>query len=111
MVAPISILEIRKSGSLQRCAIAGASTWSSAVFSYYLFYTILLAFKGLPHMDHLLISNRAVPTFWKQWSIAFQRIILAQILEWILIAIMGRCILGFLPGFVYRKWQENKIMI
>jgi hypothetical protein len=77
IIAPVSLLEFRKSDSLRNSAIAGAITWSSAIFSYYLFYTILLAFYGLPHMDHLLITNKADPTFWKEWSIAFQRIILA----------------------------------
>jgi hypothetical protein len=97
-VAAVAIYEERRSFSLHRAAFSGAVVWTCAITSYYLYYTILLAFFGLPHMEHLLFINRNDPAFLSEWSIAFKRIILAQFLEWIGIALVGGGIVGFLSA-------------
>ena len=89
--------------SAQRSAIAGAICWSCSILSYYLFYVLLLAFWGLPNMDHLLMINQKQSDFWSEWEIAFQKIILNQVLEWLPIAIVGGSIIGLLVWWISRR--------
>jgi hypothetical protein len=109
VVVPVAIYEARRSQGLRISALAGATVWASAILSYYLYYTVLLAFFGLPHMDHLLLTNRNAPGFWQEWSVAFNRIIVSQFLEWIVIAMVGGCAAGFLAGYLFRSKGRRKV--
>jgi hypothetical protein len=107
VVVPVSIYEVRRSNHLGYTALAAVTVWSLAIFSYYLYYTLLLGFAGLPNMDHLLWVNREAPGFWQEWEAAFQRIILDQFLEWIVVAIVGGSMVGSISGYLYRKWGKK----
>jgi hypothetical protein len=74
-VLPITIYETRMSLSAFRSALAGTVCWSASILSYYSFYALLLAFWGLPNMDHLLLLGDKPAGFWQEWKIAFQKII------------------------------------
>lgn len=54
-VLPVAFNESRVSGSARHSALAGVLCWSSSVISYYSYYTLLLAFWGLPNLEHMLI--------------------------------------------------------
>lgn len=95
-VLPIAIYESRTSCSARQTALAGALCWSTSIIGYYIYYTLLLAFRGLPNMEHLLIIGERQAGFWHEWSIAFKNIILNQVLEWLPIAIVGGCLVGLL---------------
>jgi hypothetical protein len=93
-VLPVTIYETRVSSSSSRSALAGAVCWSASILSYYSFYTLLLAFWGLPNMNHLLIMGDKPAGFWQEWTIAYQKIILSQVLEWLPIALIGGSLVG-----------------
>lgn len=95
-VLPVTYYESRHSRSGSKSALSGALCWSCSILSYYTYYTLLLAFWGLPNMDHLLVLGEKPAGFWQQWSVAFQRIILGQFLEWLPIALLGGAIIGYL---------------
>ena len=108
-VVAVAICEERRSHSLRQAALSGAIVWASAITSYYLYYTVLLAFFGLPHMEHLLFINRNELTFWSEWSIAFKRIILSQFLEWIGIALVGGGVVGYLSAKIDLGIRKRKL--
>jgi hypothetical protein len=100
-VIPCALVEIRYSGRIRLSAIAGSVVWSSALAGYYAYYAALLALVGLPHLDHLLLSNRNAPGFREEWAAAFDRMILSQLLEWMPIGLVGGAIVGGVVGCVY----------
>jgi hypothetical protein len=106
VVVPVSAYEARHSLDPRRSALAGAVVWAFAMVSYYLYYTILLTFVGLPNMDHLVWAHHSDPGFWQEWGIAFKRIILDQFLEWILIALVGGSVAGFITGVLVNKLNK-----
>jgi hypothetical protein len=95
-VLPITIHESRVSRSALRSALAGALCWSCSIISYYFFYTLLLAFWGLPNMEHLLILGSKQVGFGQEWNTAFREIILNQVFEWLPIAIIGGSLIGLI---------------
>lgn len=107
-VLPVTIIESRVTRSARRSALAGAVCWSSSIISYYIYYTILLAFWGLPNMEHLLILGEKQPGFWQEWTIAFQKIILNQVFEWLPIAIVGGSLVGLMVGWIGIKKRAVK---
>jgi hypothetical protein len=110
LVVPVATIEARRSQDLLHPALAAATVWSMAIFSYYVYYAGLLAFIGLPHMDHLLWMNRNSSGFWQEWSIAFQRIILSQFLEWIVVAIVAGGSIGLFIGYVLGIKRRREIL-
>ncbi len=102
----VTIYESRLSHSVLKTALAGALCWLASILSYYLYYTLLLAFWGLPNMDHLLILGVKGPGFWQEWGVAFQKIILNQVIEWLPIAIVGGLIAGTLIGTISNKVKK-----
>ena len=93
-VLPITFYESRTSRSVSRSAMAGALCWACSIASYYVFYLLLLSFWGLPNMEHLLILGPKQAGFWQEWSDAFQKIILNQVIEWLPIALVGGSLVG-----------------
>jgi hypothetical protein len=108
-VIPVAIRETRHSGYIRLAALASVIVWSFAILSYYIYYTLLLLFRGLPHMNFMLYSNRHAPTYWQDWKPAFQRIILDQFFDWIGVAIIGGAIVGALTAILYRRLRNRKM--
>jgi len=102
-VIPIAIYEVKRSQSLRRAALSAALVWSAAMLSYYGYYTAALLFIGLPNLDFVLFSNRISATYWADAQPIFQRVILDQFMEWIVIAIVGGICVGGLSAYLYRR--------
>ena len=107
-VVPIAIYETRQSKSTACSAAASVVVWGSAIFSYYAFYTALLAIWGLPQMDYLLIFGEHSPTFWQDWAKVFQKLILNQFIEWIIVAIIGGSITGLITSRLYQYAKKKR---
>jgi hypothetical protein len=97
-VVATAVYEIRHSKSVRLSALSGIATWISAIFGYYTFYTMLLSFWGLPHMENMLLFKEQNATFWQDWLGSFQQVILYQFLEWISVAVVGGGLLGYTIG-------------
>ena len=93
---PVVIYEGRRSEKIGRPMLAGALTWSCSIFSYYAYYSILLSTGKLIQLEHLNIFGEKYTTFWPEYWAMFDRIILSQFLEWIIIAIIGGASIGAL---------------
>jgi hypothetical protein len=100
-VIPTAIYEMNRSHSLTRAAISSVVVWISAMVSYYTYYTFMLMFVGLPNMDFMLLSNHISPTYWVDWWKPFQRVILDQFGEWIIIAVIAGAIVGIMSAFIF----------
>jgi hypothetical protein len=107
-VIPAAIYESKHSKSIGLAALSAITVWSFAILSYYGYYTILLLFWGLPNLDFMLFSNRNSPTYWQDWQPIFQRLILNQFFEWIVVALIGGAVVGALTGFVHRYLLKRK---
>jgi hypothetical protein len=107
-VIPAAIYESEHSKSIGLAALSAITVWSFAILSYYGYYTILLLFWGLPNLDFMLFSNRNSPTYWQDWQPIFQRLILNQFFEWIVVALIGGAVVGALTGFVHRYLLKRK---
>jgi hypothetical protein len=106
---PAAIYEERQSQSLWRAGLACVIVWSAAIFSYYAFYTYLLLFDGVIHLEFMLYSNRQSPTYWEDFMPPFHRLIIEQILEWIGVAIVGGVVVGVVSALLYRRFQQHRL--
>ena len=106
-VIPASIYESKRSKPVGLSALAAVLVWCFAILSYYVYYTVLLLFWGLPGMDFMLFSNRNTVTYWVNWKPAFQNLILDQFSEWVGIALIGGAIVGALTCISYRFYQKR----
>ena len=88
-VIPVAIYEMKRSHSIRKAALAAILIWSTAIFSYYTYYAILLMFFGLPNLEFMLFSNHQTVSYWADWWPPFKRVILDQFVEWIGIAVIG----------------------
>ena len=101
---PIVLYEAKQTLRLINPIAAGILTWSCAILSYYLFYWLLLSLGRLVHLEHLNVFGEKYPNFWSEYWGMFQRIILGQFIEWIIIALIGGAVLGALANwFVHRR--------
>jgi hypothetical protein len=108
-VIPVAIYEMTRSQSLRRAAIAAAIVWSTAIISYYAYYTFLLMFAGLPNMEFMLFSNRQSAAYWTDWWPPFRRVIVDQVVEWIGIAVLGGAVVGWLSAYVYKRVSMRQV--
>jgi hypothetical protein len=108
-VIPAAVSEYKRTRRVWRAALAAALVWSAAIFSYYTYYTFLLMFSGLPGMDFMLYANRLQPTYWSDWWVSFQQVILNQFMEWIWVAVVGGAILGGLSAAGVRWFWQRRI--
>lgn len=107
-IFPIVLYEARISRSRLRSALASLSTWCASIVFYYLTNAAQLAFLGVPGRPELHISNRSAPFFWENWaSVFWQDIILGGITEWIMVAVVGGFIVGFLVSFFYLYFRKT----
>jgi hypothetical protein len=95
-IIPVVIFEAMRSDKMIFPVLAGILTWCCAIFSYYLYYAILLSLGKLINLEHLNILGEKYETFWPEYWKMFNRIILNQFLEWIIIAIIGGAVVGVL---------------
>lgn len=110
-VIPAAIYEFRQSESIWNGARAAVAVWGSAIFSYYLYYTGLLMFWGLPNMEHMLYSNNGAANYWQDWTLTFRRVILDQFIDWIGIAIIGGGIVGAITALVYKGMVARRSLL
>jgi hypothetical protein len=105
-IIPVEIIESKLARKNIYPVFAGILTWSCAMVSYYTNYAILLSLGKLTNLEHLNILGDKSATFWPEYWQMFDRIILNQFLEWIIIAIIGGAITGVLTS-----WVSHKIMV
>ena len=97
-VLGVSIYEVYQSKSVQLSTLSGITIWVFSILGYYIYYTALLSFWGLPHMEHMLISQKQHAPFWQDWFNTFKVVILCQFLEWLPVAIVGGGVIGYGAG-------------
>lgn len=107
-IVPIALYEARISKSRMLSALASSLTWCASIISYYLTNAVQLAFLGIPTRPELHISNRVDPFFWSNWKIVFLYDIIGGIIEWLVIAVVGGLINGFLISFIYLYFKETR---
>ena len=106
-VIPVAIYEMKRSHSIRKAALAAILIWSTAIFSYYTYYAILLVFFGLPNLEFMLFSNHQTVSYWADWWPPFKRVILDQFVEWIGIALIGGGIVGSMSAFIFKSLSKN----
>lgn len=106
---PVAIYEAKVTGSAWRAALASAVTWVVAVISYYLFWIIKLVFISEPSRPEMHITNRGDPYFSVNIKNFLQYDVLGGIGEWILVAIIGGIVVGYLTGFIFLKTRSLKL--
>ena len=107
-IIPAVIFESRKADRIKTPILTGILTWSSAIFSYYAYYGILLSLGKLPHREHLNIFGDKYRLFWEGYWREFWYLILRQFLEWIPIAIIGGAIIGALAWLIFKPRRPHK---
>lgn len=107
-VIPIALYEARLSRSRLRSAVASLSTWCAAIVAYYLTNAVQLAFIGLPGRQELHISNHSAPWFWENWASVLRGDILGGITEWIMVAVVGGAIVGFLAASILLHFRPSR---
>lgn len=110
---PIVSYEAKVSQSKKRSISANILVWSVSVLSYYLYMAIKLIFIGQESMKFLHISNYRDRFYLSNLKSLFLGDVLKGITEWIVVAIVGGVVIGFLISFIYlhfRKTEETKLV-
>lgn len=110
-IIPLAINESRYAENIIYPMFASMLTWSCAIFSYYIYYAILLSLGKLINLEHLNIFGDKYETFWPEYWQMFNKIILGQFLEWIIIAIIGGAITGALIFWFFHKITLSRIHV
>ena len=100
---PIAIHEAKVTRTAWKAALATMFTWIVAVVSYYLYLLVKVMFIGEPGRPDLHISNRTEPYYRVNILATLQYDVLSGILEWLLVAIIGGLVFGYLFGWLYLK--------
>jgi hypothetical protein len=106
-IITVVIYEARHGEKIIYPMLAGMLTWSCAIFSYYVYYTILLSLGKLIHLEHFNIFGDKDETFWYYYWHMFNGIILGQFLEWIIIAMIGGAIIGALSFWLIHRRPKD----
>lgn len=109
MVIPIAMREAKASRSAWLAAAASAFSWSVSIISYYLFMGVKLILIGQPGREEMHISNRADPFYWSNVKSFFTGDFLAGVSEWIIVALIGGCLVGLVAGWIALKWQNTRL--
>jgi DNA-binding CsgD family transcriptional regulator len=99
--------EFRHSKKISLSVIAVIVMWASAVLGYYLTYTVLLAFVGLPNMEYYLVFGQHSPGFWQAWMALFPRLILFKFLQWTMAGIIVGGFAGLITSSLYAFWVRK----
>ena len=70
----------------------------------YLTYLALLALFGLPNMEYLLVFGKHSSTFWMDWGVVFNKLILFSFLKWAVVGILVGGFAGWVTSSVYSVW-------
>jgi hypothetical protein len=81
--------------------------WVGAVVGYYLIYTVLLVFVGLPNMEYYLVFGKHDPSFWQDWASSLPKLILFKLLKWTVIGIVIGGFAGFVTSSLYSFWVRK----
>ncbi len=108
-IIPVVIYEAKIVQKIIFPALAGMLTWMSAIFSYYVYYGILLSLGKLVHLEHLNIFGDKYDAFWYEYWQMFKGIILGQFFEWIIIAIIGGGVIGALAFAIFHKKVNTEL--
>lgn len=106
-IVPIILHEAKLSYSAWLSSLAGASTWSAAIMGYYLTNAFQLAIIGDPSRPEMHISSRNDPYFWLNWRNVFLETLVADNLEWIVVAVIGGSVIGFLLSALVIKLKKK----
>lgn len=109
IVIPVAINEAKITRSAWKAALASTFTWVLSVISYYLFMMVKLMFIGEPGRPELHITSRTDPYYWDSIKSVMQYDILGGIAEWVLVAIFGGTVIGYLIGLIYLKTKPKKL--
>lgn len=107
---PIVLYETKVSESKKKSVISNVLVWSISVCFYYLYMAIKLIFIGQESMKSFHISNYKDQFYLSNLKSLFLDDVLRGITEWIIIAIVGGIVVGFLISFIYlhiRKTYET----
>jgi hypothetical protein len=110
LVAPIAMREAKVSRSVWLAAAASAFTWSVSVVAYYLFMGVKLILIGQASRAEMHISNRSDPYYWSNIKGFFEGDFLGGVGEWIIVALVGGCLVGLVVGFLMLRAQKNANM-
>lgn len=110
VVVPIAIYEAKLTRSAWRAALAAAVTWIVTVISYYLYMMVKLMFIGEPGRPELHITNRADPFYWDNVKSLLTGDIWGGMDEWLVVAVIGGIIVGYLTGFIYLKVRSKALI-
>jgi len=100
-------VEFRHSQRVGLSVLAVIVMWVSAVLGYYLTYTLLLAFVGLPNMEYYLVFGQHGPTFWQDWAALFPRLILFKFLQWTVVGVIVSGFAGIITSSLYSFWVRK----
>lgn len=113
-IIPSIIYQSKISESKIKPALASVLIWSIAVVSYYFYMAFKLIFIGQTSMQFLHISNYRDPFYFRNLRSLFLGDVLSGIFQWIIVALVGGFIIGFLISHIYfylRKTFVNKIQL
>lgn len=82
--------------------------WTSAVLVYYAYYAALIGLVGLPQLDQLHLSQRGVEGFGGRWWLLLQTTLLAGVVEWTPVALIGGYMAGWVMGGVWCQVSGQK---
>ena len=106
-IIPIILHEVKISASTWLSALASALTWSAAIIGYYLTNAFQLAIIGVSARPEMHISNRNDPYFWTNWRFVFLETLVADNLEWIVVAVIGGSVIGLLLSAFVLKFKDR----
>ncbi len=100
VVVPVALNEVKTSRSVWLTAASSVFTWSVAVVAYYLFMGVKLIFIGQASRAEMHISNHNAPYYWSNIKSFFVGDFLSGVGEWIIVALVGGCLVGLAVGFL-----------
>ena len=109
VAVPVAIYETNVTRSAWKAGFAAAFTWAVAVVFYYLFMLIKLMFIGEPSRSEMNFSNRGVPYYWENVKYVLRYDVLGGMDEWLVVAIIGGFVIGFLIGVIYLKTRSPQL--
>ncbi|TLN26322.1 hypothetical protein FDZ74_01970 [bacterium] len=106
MVIPIAIREVKASRSIWLAAAASAFAWSVSIVSYYLFMGVKLILIGQASREEMHISNHRDRFYWSNVRSFFLGDFLSGVGEWIVVALIGGCLVGLAIGLWVRRTNK-----
>ncbi|SFU42861.1 hypothetical protein SAMN04487886_102523 [Clostridium sp. DSM 8431] len=107
-VIPIDFYEAKTFKNIKQPIIANIFIWVIAVCSYYIWIPIKWIFIGQPSMSFMHISNCNNEHYLDNLKNTFWGLITEDAPEWIVVAIVGGSVIGFLVGFSYIHLKRQK---